>query len=548
MKVQPAPLAKPSTSRTGSTSSTGRPLQGRLTATCEADLKKVKKRRTKGHGFVAPPSPSKHVGPSHRLLSPGAIFRHGSGAPGSHRAPGQGQFLTSPGSRSPRFRATARNAAATSPLRRNGGGAGAGLRSGYQSDGEERGAMDFSSLFGVHHSPSPSRKHVMPEYLLTASPGTALARILNETSVDLDGFDATMRDAGPPPSHADDDDDPDLSLYVRSSPTDEKENAVPNELLTTDDGAGTSGEYDSLVSSLRRDFSNRMSSTALTAPSSPPASSPCVQPRTSSATPGQKSKQPQSCGRPAPSILDSFIDSLVPAFTLNHVDGDTPASDSDAWTPASMGDHDLDRTMMQLDPMSDGGHQQYGTTHRHPPIPYHLTARLGAGAAATSDDYDFGSLPPSSPPLLPSEAIPTPSEHDSGVTPDSGITPDGEGYDDARYDAPPPSRQDAVAALVQSLGGGGFGAAAALDGSDRVSLDRSTVAQLLQMISAGGGGTHLPAQAPVDAYAPSPFDVFGGKDLVPTPVPVGHDGDDEQSELNDLYQSLFSDSRGYEPS
>ncbi|KAL8293689.1 hypothetical protein RQP46_000390 [Phenoliferia psychrophenolica] len=554
--------ASASTSRAGSTSSVGRPLQGRLTATCEADLKKTKRRRTKGHGFVAPPSPSKHVGPSQRL-SPTSIFRHGPTALSSHRAPGQSQFLTSPGGRSPRFRTSARNAAATSPLRRSGGGgAGLGLRSGYQSDGDERGAMDFSNLFNIHHSPSPSHsKHVMPEYLLTASPGTALARILNDTSVDMDHFDVTMGDAlerihGQPRPQPDEDHD--LSFYVRTSPTDEKENAVPaleDGHLTTD-GAGTNTDYDSLLSSLRRDFDTRMSSTALTAPSSPPASSPCVQPRTSSATPGQKSKQPASCGRPAPSILDSFIDTLVPAFTLNALDGETPASDSDAWTPASTsGEQDQDRTMMQLDPMSEqsayGGHNL-----RHPPIPFHLSARLGS-AAATSDDFDFGSLPPSSPPALPSEAIPTPSEFDSGVT------PDGEGYHDSDYDAyqpegvyddDPEKRQHAVAALVQSLGGSAslFGAVASLDGSDKVSLDRSTVAQLLQMISANNSlsGSSaapqgaVPALAPVDAYVPAPFDIFGGKDIVPTPAPVP-DADDEQLELNDLYQSLFSDSRAY---
>ncbi|KAK4703055.1 hypothetical protein P7C70_g3166, partial [Phenoliferia sp. Uapishka_3] len=546
-KANLSKLAQSSTNHpVASTSAPSRPLQGRLTATCESDLKKVKKRRTqKSHGgFVAPPSPSKHIGPRHRLVSPGSVFNHGFSASGSQRT--AGQFLTSPGGRSPRLRASARHGAATSPVRGNGGGRGLGLASGYQSDGDERGSMDFASLFGVTQSPSPSRKHVMPSYLLTASPGTALARILNETSVDLNHFDVPMVD-GTDGTHAQ---NHDISFYLRTSP-EEKENEapLPQDLSSlTTDGPSTSADYDNLLSSLRRDFDTRMSSTALTAPSSPPPSSPCVQPRTSSATPGQKGKAPESCGRPAPSILDSFIDGLVPAFTLNSFDGEAPASDSDAWTPASVGDQDLDRMLLQHDQhiMSEGttGATQTFSHRRHPPIPFHLTSHL----ATTSDDFDFGSLPPSSPPALPSEAIPTPSEFDSGITPDE------EGYlesgDDAynSYEDPARRQEDAVAALVKSLGGAG--ALANLDGSgiDKVSLDRSTVTQLLQMISASNRGAQQtsPTTLTPDAYAPSPFDnLVEAKDIAPTPA---QEGNDEQSELNDLYQSLFSNAQGFEAS
>lgn len=549
VKANPAKLATVAGRRSVSNSSAGRPLQGRLTATCEADLKKAKKRRSKGPGIVPPPSPSKHIGPRGHLLSPGTHFRHA--------VSGSRPFLTSPG-RSPR-RSSRNFGAATSPTGRStGAGLGLGLRSGYRSDGEERGGMDYTSIFGAPNSPSPTRHHpAMPSYLLTASPGTALARILSDTSVEH--FDMPMGDARDNIHATTSGNDNDLSFYIRSSP-DEKENAVPmtesglmpNALTTSLPAASsTTDDYDSLVSSLRRDFNARLSSSnGLTAPSSPTPSSPCVQPRTSSATPGQKGKAPASCGRPAPSILDSFIDTLVPAFALNAVD--TP-SDSDAWTPASMGDQDLDRTLMQLDhgATSDGGASTYSFSHRHPPIPFHLTTRL----TATSPDYDFGgSLPPSSPPALPSEANPTPSEFDSGVTPDE------EGYLESGDDAyrlsyeDPTTRQDAVAALLQSLGatsassGNAFGGGVAHQpGGDMVSLDRSTVAQLLQMISAGGGHHQQhapPPPPPVEEPSPfdaSGFDAFGGKeDVAPPEAELQQD-----TQLHDLYQSLFSDTAGF---
>ncbi|KAM0753388.1 hypothetical protein T439DRAFT_324026 [Meredithblackwellia eburnea MCA 4105] len=607
-------------------SSIGRPLQGRLSATCEADLKKVKKRRmstagasastSKGAGIVLPPSPSKHVGPASKLRSPGSIFHHNY-PHGGRTIPGQ--ILTSP-CRSPRLRTATRGGAVmfgTSPVRRSGGisalggsGVGPGPKDDYVSDGEQRDGIDFS-FFNVQQSPSPQKraKVAIPSYLLTASPGTALARILDDTTVDKNHLDAAMGDAHPatstsasgttlvnpfqlPPSVSAQDED-DMSFFIHSSPEDGKENTIPPSGLTgsleaSTDVPSTSADYDSLLSSLRRDFNTRLSSNALTAPSSPVSSSPCVQPRTSSATPGQKSKAPASCGRPAPSILDSFIDTLVPAFTLNHPgDGETPVSDSDAWTPVSVGDQDVDRTIMQLDQLqqpsnagttSDAVAAYNRTGHfvsRRPHLPFHLTNRLGA---ATSDDFDLRSLPPSSPPALLSEAVPTPSEFDSGVTPEE------EGYVESGDDSflhasgafAPTVSQDAVAAFLQSLGASSNGvstsvAAGVGEGllpgaaSDKISLDRSTVAQLLQMISGSGGGA-VQAQSSIapatsaststsHSTAPSPFefDVFGAQDHVPTPtgLPIAsqeeqHDQHHEKN-MDELYQSLFSNSGDYDP-
>lgn len=214
---------------------------------------------------------------------------------------------------------------------------------------------------------------------------------------------------------------------------------------TTTDGPSTDF-FDSVLSTLGRDFDTRLPSTsnALTSPSSPVPSSPCVQPRTSSATPGQKSKAPMSSGRAPPSILDSFIDGLVPAFALNHrnEDGDTP-TESEGWTPLSVnGEHDgLDLESI----LAGGNHLQstsinnetYNLSHLlrssrsngRSYLPSHLLAGGMTSDSSTAMDhqriqtqhqqFDFGSLPPSSPPALPSELqLATPSDFD-------GITPDG---------------------------------------------------------------------------------------------------------------------------
>lgn len=367
-------------------------------------------------------------------------------------------------------------------------GLGIGLRSGYESDEGARTTFDFSALYGGG-SPSPQRRQrdVVPDYLLTASPGTALKRILNDTSIDLGSFDMPMEELEG--ARAEADFEQDFNLYLRSTPEEkEKENEKPSSPSIGMDLLAPSTDFESVISDLRRDFSTSLSSNALTAPSSPPASSPCVQPRTSSATPGSKSKAPASCGRPPPSILDSFMDGLVPAIALvRGEDGDTP---SDGW-PASP--HEGEDGMLLDSTMTDDGDgNTYDLSHLLRPsraggrscLPSHFL-----NTAPTSDaDFDFGSLPPSSPPALPSEAGPTPSEFGSAITPDE------EGYlesgDDMTITYRGPSErqaveegagQEAVAQLLQSLGipmKGGEGE------GGKVQLDRSTVAQLLQMLAA----------------------------------------------------------------
>lgn len=486
--------------------------------------------------------------------------------------------------------------AATSPVRANSNvGTGAGLRSGYESDGEGRGtSFSFGgagSIFGAGpQSPSPKRRgqRQMPAYLLTASPGTALDRILNETNIDLNSFDVEMPDAvemtsgrsgsgssgegqarEEPLALTEDEDEQGagglshaLSFYLREMSPDLKENAKPSALNSNevkqgaggifdsvldpalhDAGASTSAlgvsgnlsttdapttdldPFESVLSSLRRDFNTRLSSNALTAPSSPIPSSPCVQPRTSSATPGSKGKAPQSCGRPAPSILHGFIDGLVPALAMDQVEGETPVSDSDAWTPASPTDFDAfhsnpyDLSHLDPAPSASGSGKllipNRGTSTSNSLFPPHLVA-----TSDVASEFDFGSLPPSSPPLLPSEAFPTPSEFDSGITPDE------EGYlasEDADQTitlnehsqvqgGTTTAEQKALSALLSSLGaGGGAGAGAAVlegllggQGGDKVQLDRSTVNKLLQMISSRPSQAPSPSGTSTTSSKPSP--------------------------------------------
>ncbi|KAI5479882.1 zinc finger, GATA-type protein [Pseudohyphozyma bogoriensis] len=526
--TSPGPLssqANPFASTSTSTSH-GRPLQGRLTATCEADLKKVKKLRASKSGeprpgIIPPPSPTKHIGPSR---SPGTLFRH-SGSPFNFG----GRTQSSPG-RSPMTRSRAAFTA-TSPLRRS-GGTRTGLRSGYESDGEERGGgskMDFESMFGgINQSPSPVRRGggQMPSYLLTASPGTALSRILDDTNVDLNSFDMVMDQEdgrvaphgnGPPlvPFAVERTGGPadGMDFFNPSSPRG-KENVMPTgdfmDFLTLPVAGETSTtDFDSVLSSLRRDFNSRLSSTAVTAPSSP-SSSPCLQPRTSSATPGQKGKAPNSCGRPAPSINNSFLDGLVPAFALNAVDGDTLISDSDAWTPGSMGGDD-DRTI-QFDALGGaGGGARNGGASNNFPHPLNLTNRRhflpssAINGTSEANDFDLGSLPPSSPPVLPSEQLATPS--------DFAITPRDDGYQTDMS-----MNQDALQDLFQSLGHSGL--PHALD-EGKVELDRSTVHQLLQLISSARHNNTPAAGTPLESG-------------------ITKEG---EGRLDSLYQNLFTGER-----
>lgn len=507
--------------------------------------------------MIPPPSPSKHIGP-HR--SPSAIFKHGGlNHHRSLQSGGSPFALTSP-VRSPRHRAMRgigaggstnfsnmiaamgggrASGAMSSPVRGFAAatfGNGVGLKSGYVSGAGPLGGptFDFTTLYAGQKSPSPIKPvmgggHV-PEYLLTASPGTALKRILNDTNIDLNSFD--LMEPGSTGMLGSDGAD-DFGFYLRSTP-DEKENEPPantptfafnndqrqhsdqaHSLTTTDAEQGQSTDYfDSILSSLRRDFDTRLptdTTNGATSPCSQTPSSPCVQPRTSSATPGQKSKQPASCGRPAPSILDSFMDDLVPAFALNEnygQDENTP-TESEGWTPntdGTNGETDLERLLAQ------GGPEEgtYNLNHLlrsnkltgRSYLPSHLLGDLATSSSSAGSDgyqsriqqdqrspFDFGSLPPSSPPALPSEMLLTPSEFDAGVTPDGdgGEVNESRGMNDtisgqARAQRSSPAKDVGgassgdLAALLQSFGGKG--------GEEKVEM---TMTQLLAIIAAQNG-------------------------------------------------------------
>ncbi|GAA5896523.1 uncharacterized protein JCM6883_006932 [Sporobolomyces salmoneus] len=551
----------------------GRPLSGRLTATCESDLAKRKMRkrlpngspdsssgsRIFGSGIVPPLSPSKHIGPRSPSLSFG--FGGSTSRANGTRAPG---IMSSPG-RSPRLRyrhgGASQGIAATSPLR--------APADAFAQDG----GFNFAALFGGHASPSPKRRTLpsnftstggaanaaaagggtgdnekgVPNYLLTASPGTALDRILNETNIGgLSGLGEAMQvDGNPTNSTADS--NPFNFFLQPGSPSlkrEHKENERPRastvepSSATIDAPETDADSFESVLSSLRRDFNNRLSSNALTAPSSPVPSSPCVQPRTSTATPGSKGKAPLSSGRAPPSIFDSFTDGLVTGIFLEDTkegggNGRTPHSDSDAWTPND-GDDNEDQTVTfdsllhgGGDSRNDGngngsrssrrGKKQYSDTYdlshllvpsqtngtstatkRAAFVPSHLVP------ASDATDFDLGSLPPSSPPQLPSESFPTPSDFD-------GVTPGTEGGDNDERERsireeqermtieavaekvasePNEEARAMVMALLQSVGSGkdaGGGSAVEIPGvagGDKITLDRSTVDKLLSLISA----------------------------------------------------------------
>ncbi|GAA5992634.1 hypothetical protein JCM5350_005604 [Sporobolomyces pararoseus] len=546
---QPAPTSsrqQPSdASNSASTNKPGRPLTGRLTATCEADLnrRKVRKRssngspdstsssRIFGSGIIPPLSPSKHVGPRSPSLSFG--FGGSSSRGGGNRAPG---IMSSPG-RSPRLRhrqtGTNQGAAATSPLR--------APADAFANDG----GFDFAALFGGHASPSPKRRSLsgnhsgggggVPNYLLTASPGTALNRILNDTNIgSLSSLGEPMQVDGATTSTVDDSNPFNFFLQPGSpSQREQKENERPRASTVAPSSATATIEapltdadsFESALSSLRRDFNTRLSSNALTAPSSPVPSSPCVQPRTSTATPGSKGKAPLSSGRAPPSIFDSFTDGLVTGICLDSKDegatGRTPHTDSDTWSPPEGRDDDKTLT---FDSLMQGGNQEHqlgeggganksrpedqynfdlshllvpgkmngNSTNKRPVfIPSHLVP------ASDATEFDLGSLPPSSPPQLPSETFPTPSDFD-------GVTPGTEGGDqeergvqerltieDVAQRVATEPNEDARAMVMQLLKSAGSGkeAGAAVElpgisGGDSITLDRSTVDRLLSLITA----------------------------------------------------------------
>ncbi|BGO96724.1 Proteophosphoglycan ppg4 [Rhodotorula toruloides ATCC 204091] len=625
--------ALPSTS----TKTAGRPLQGRLTATCEADLVKRKSKKqktgsssTNQAGLIPPLSPSKQIGPR----SPALNFSFSPSRAGGRSAGAAFAGIVSSPGKSPRMRyRQANGTAATSPVRgpsRPSKGDGAM----YNSDGEDSASNPFAfgGLFSLtNRSPSPTRAELprpprnsggkgqagMPSYLLTASPGTALDRVLSETNIGSIGG-IVNEQAGQAESMQLDQAStvPDeFNFFLQpGSPTLGKENARPNaagkvKTATTSTDAPTTDvdSFESVLSSLRRNFDARLSSNALTAPSSPAPSSPCVLPRTSTATPGSKGKAPQSCGRPPPSILDSFIDGLVPAFALDSNAGGgavmgtgrTPASDSDAWSPdnaaqrdedqtvtldsfaasKSLGQHDLpqDQASRTTRPshaptssfdFSNGGPSK--TANRRAAfIPAHLLAPSDA------TEFDFGSLPPSSPPLLPSEAFPTPSDFD-GITPsaDGGDADDREsrqqqGAGTLTIEAvaetvarePNVDTRNAMISLLQSLGASSTGSEQVQlpgVGADTVQLDRDTVNKLLSLISASSqdGSTAGPVSQAASSAAPgaaadsytmqdestdySKLDLFGTLDAGSSamagapPIEEGQSG-----QMQDLFRDLF---------
>ncbi|BGP53025.1 hypothetical protein JCM8202v2_000582 [Rhodotorula sphaerocarpa] len=600
----------PGTSPPRSRAKTGlaRPLQGRLTATCEADLVKRKSKKGKGSpgvggassvfggaGLVPPLSPSKHIGPRSPSLSFAAAFGHGS----QHVSPRRAQAMSSPG-RSPRmrYRNVSNPFAATSPVR----GARssehptrANIADGAESDGEARGPdpLEFGNLFGMENgSPSPVRtlkpapgqaaakgEAELPSYLLTASPGTALDRILNETNIgSISAFDggasgkrASPTDAAAPAS--------DFSFFLQqpasptlgkgASPAAGKENTRPEANSSKAAGAASSTDpvhsgtdadsYDSVLSSLRRDFNNRLSSNALTAPSSPAPSSPCVLPRTSTGTPGSKGKAPQSGNRPPPSIIDSFLDGLVPAFALDDRgerggQEKTPASDSDAWSPlAAQADQDATIRLDNIasNPFAASGDGPNAKSVAQPPrraafIPAHLLAPSDA-----TDAFDLGSLPPSSPPMMHSDAFPTPSDFE-GMTPsaDGGDQPANQQSRQTILEAvaetvarePDQQTRQAMISLLHSLQSG---TAPMQNGPDqqqpgqpaggdaaKTQLDRETLNRLLGLISAHNPSS--PKTSDVDYNQTARQQELTALNAPASLVAAG------SQQMHDLYHDLFA--------
>ncbi|GAA6059585.1 hypothetical protein JCM10212_005084 [Sporobolomyces blumeae] len=576
----------------------GRPLTGRLTAVCEADLAKRKPKkktstgsfessRTVQSGMIVPVSPGKHVGPRSPSLNFGFTS---SGRSGGTRASG---IMSSPG-RSPRLRyrhsASATGTAATSPLRAPATDFGPGSTS-------QDGGFDFAALFGGIASPSPKKRTVsgnaegsggkgMPSYLLTASPGTALDRILNDTNIGSSfGFNDPMsidRSTGSAAQAGGSQGDGAnaFNFFLQpGSPTLEKENERPRGAPGPNDPPTTDlDSFESVLSSLRRDFSTRLSSNTLTAPSSPVPSSPCVQPRTSTATPGSKGKAPLSSGRPAPSIFDSFTDSLVPGVVNNAGTGTTPQSDSDAWSPLNPQDQD-DQTI-SLDSILHGStaakrseqaaNDEPNSDFSQLLLPNKINANrraafLPSHVVAPSDatDFDLNSLPPSSPPQLLSEAFPTPSDFD-GITPGTdggdlderdrthGSAHEHDDSDRLTIEAvaeklasePNDDARNMIMSLLRSVGtnedGNGNEHAVelpGLDGGDKITLDRATVDRLLALVSSkANASTPLPT-------GPSPS-AEPDRSQVATSAPTA--SDPKQVESPDLSQIDFF--KAFEPS
>lgn len=477
------------------TSIATRSIQPRLTATCEADLlrsQQTLKKRKVSPGMIAPPSPSKHIGP-YRRNSPGTDFASIFKPIGPSGRNVSGGIMTSPG-RSPRRISNRFNhagIAATSPVRGS-----YGLENNY----------DFTAIYAAQQSPSPERNAAIPDYLLTASPGTALKRALSDTDfgsftsgfgIDMNQGRDVFGSTGVGRSDGNTEgEEPDLSFLLRSSP-DEKENAPPSNLPVGVNPSlpthmNTTNEFDSILSSLRNDFVARISESGIGGPSSPIPSSPCVQPRTSSATPGQKGKGPTSSGRNPPSILDSFIDGLVPGIAMSRND-------------------ELDQDWNGLS--ADGAGREFDLSQLLLPNNRVLAKPFLSGSnllQSEGSDFDFNSdLPPSSPPALPFALTP---EFD-------GVTPEGDTFmmeednyrteDEATYIAATEKAKieggekegrkvtrEAVAQMIQSLGLPSIPEEAWAGLGDSVHLDTKMVAHILQLIEAKATAAGLIRPAP----------------------------------------------------
>ena len=488
--TSPAAAAAIPTAPVLSRASSNRSLKGQLTLTCEADsmraLNSPKKRRI--GGLIPPPSPSKHIGPRY---SPGMDYSSIFRPIGATSRVASGHVMTSPG-RSPRRLAKSLGLvsswAATSPVRGSAYtfGGGFGDTAAATSD-----PYDFSAIYAGNQSPSPERhaRNDVSDYLLTASPGTALRKVLNDTTIGIDmhgfnsgGFDIDMKNSNPfagPNAGGGiglSGNTEDLSFFLRSSPEErtEKENRPPTTTheTTRSTTAAASTDFDSLF----RGDSAMLSSTALTQPSSPGhslPSSPCVQPRTSSATPGQKGKGAATSGRAPPSIHHSFMDNLIPGLALEE--------ESDSWTSAPAGD------------AMNGTTEQYDLSQ--PLLPTHSSRSITAPLLSSRhhqqqrhqmENSDFD-LPPSSPPALPSETFPTPSEFDSGITPEEEPYIDDDATTTYRHPSElPPARldedlratQSRIGLLLQSLDLPPIATEAWAGGQ----LNSETLARLLQLI------------------------------------------------------------------
>lgn len=399
-------------------------LKPRLTAVCEADLlsqqqaagaggstvaPQQQQRRT---GFIAPPSPSKRIGRTSPSKSPGfsAFLNSLANRPATSLTNATASAaLTSPGRLSPRMARLPFPGAATSPVRGKGktrraaGGAGAAtaVKSQRQRQASRKDkasvsatgdAADLSAVFSTaNQSPTPRKRAAgssLPSYLLDASPGTALDRIMRENDIDLSALQ------GLPAPNSIPQGSPGSFLAMLQSSSPNKENKLPGLALPTDSSMPAPSDFDDAL------FSALNAAGGFDGPSSAP-SSPCVQPRTGSATPGSKSKPPASGRRPPPSLFTpSFLDSLVPAVSFNAGEGATSTVNTDSALPSWEDPFAAHLIASSAEPLTS----LLAESTSHPEV-----------SGSARPPAFFANLPPSSPPMF------TPESEMSGVTPDDRL-------------------------------------------------------------------------------------------------------------------------------